>query len=64
MDREPDFRDDDSDAEAWTSCESDFSNEDQEWDAETLCGGENGFSTEDQEIGADSNGEEIGRAHV
>ena len=58
MDRETDFRDDDSDPEAWTSCESDFSSEDQEWDAETLCGEENGFSTEDQEIGADG-GEEV-----
>ena len=45
MDRETDFGDNDSNAEAWTSCESDFSNKNQEQDAETLCNRENGFST-------------------
>ena len=47
MDRETDFRDDDSNIEAWTSCKSDFNNKDQEWDAETLYSGENDFSTKD-----------------
>ena len=47
MDREPDFRDNNSDIEAWTSCESGFSNKDQEQDADILYGGENGFSTKD-----------------
>jgi len=48
IDREPDFRDDNSDVEVWTSCES---------DVEILCGGENSFSTKNQEIRVDSNGE-------
>ena len=55
MDRETNFKDDNSNTETQTSWESDFNNEDQKWDAETLCGRENDFSIKDQEIGADSN---------
>ena len=47
MDRETDFRDNNSNVKVWTSCKSDFSNEDQEWDAKILCGEENDFSTKD-----------------
>ena len=47
MDREPNFRDNNSDIKAQTSCESDFSNKDQEQDIEILYSRENGFSTKD-----------------
>ena len=57
MDKETNFKDDDSNIEIWTSYESDFSNKEQKWDIKTLYGKENGFSTEDQEIGVDSNEE-------
>ena len=47
MDKEIDFKDNNSDLEAQTSYKSDFSNKDQEWDIETLYSEENGFSTKD-----------------
>ena len=47
MDRETNFKDNNSNIEALAGQESDFNNKDQEWDAETLYNRENGFSTED-----------------
>jgi len=37
MDRETDFRDNNSNVEALAGWESNFSNKNQKWDAETLC---------------------------
>ena len=47
MDRETDFKNNNSNVEAQTSCKSDFSNKDQEQDTETLYSKENDFSTKD-----------------
>ena len=47
MDRKTDFRNNNSNIEAWTSCKSDFNNKDQEWDIKTLYSKKNDFSTKD-----------------
>ena len=57
MDKETDFRDNNSNVEVFTGWENDFSNKDQEWNVKTLCDKKNSFSTKNQKIGADSNKE-------